>query len=45
MQNIDSLLYFSPEILLVIFAAAVIILDLVVKNRESTAVAYLSPGS
>ena len=42
MQNIDSLLYFSPEILLVIFAAAVIILDLVVKNRESVAVAHLA---
>ena len=42
MQNIDSLRYFSPEILLVIFAAAVIILDLVVKNRESIAVAHLA---
>ena len=42
MKNIDSLLYFSPEILLVIFAVAVIILDLVVKNRESAAVAYLA---
>ena len=42
LKNIESLLYFSPEILLVIFAAAVIILDLVVKDRESVAVAYLS---
>ena len=42
LSNIESLLYFSPEILLVIFAAAVIILDLVVKDRESVAVAYLS---
>ncbi|MDE0682705.1 MAG: NADH-quinone oxidoreductase subunit N [Candidatus Poribacteria bacterium] len=42
LSNIESLLYFSPEILLVIFAAAVIILDLVVKNRESAAVAHLS---
>ena len=42
MQNINSLLYFSPEILLVIFATAVIILDLVVKNRESIAVAHLA---
>ena len=42
LSNIDSLLYFSPEILLVIFAAAVIILDLVVKNRESIAVAHLA---
>lgn len=42
LKNIESLLYFGPEILLVVFAAAVIILDLVVKNRESVAVAYLS---
>ncbi len=42
LSNIDSLLHFSPEILLVIFAAAVIILDLVVKNRESVAVAHLA---
>ncbi len=42
LSNIDSLLYFSPEILLVIFAVAVIILDLVVKNRESVAVAHLA---
>ena len=42
LSNIESLLYFSPEILLVIFAAAVILLDLVVKDRESVAVAYLS---
>ena len=42
LENIESLLYFSPEILLVIFAAAVIILDLIVKDRESVAVAYLS---
>ena len=42
LSNIESLLYFSPEILLVIFAAAVILLDLVVKDRESVAVVYLS---
>ena len=42
LSNIESLLYFSPEILLVIFAAAVVLLDLVVKDRESIAVAYLS---
>ena len=42
LSNIGSLLYFSPEILLVIFAAAVVILDLVVKDRESSAVAHLS---
>ena len=42
LKNIESLLHFSPEILLVVFAAAVIILDLVVKNRESEKVAYLS---
>ena len=42
LSNIESLLHFSPEILLVIFAAAVIILDLVVKNRESVAVAHLA---
>ena len=42
LENIESLLYFSPEILLVIFAVAVILLDLVVKNRESNAVAHLS---
>ena len=42
LSNIESLLYFSPEILLVIFAAAIILLDLVVKNRESAAVVHLS---
>ena len=42
LKNIESLPYFTPEILLVVFAAAVIILDLVMKNRESIAVAYLS---
>ncbi len=42
LSNIESLLYFSPEILLVIFAVAIILLDLVVKNRESAAVAHLS---
>lgn len=42
LSNIESLLYFSPEILLVIFAVAVVILDLVVKDRESSAVAHLS---
>ena len=42
LQNIKSLAYFTPEILLVVFAAAVIILDLLVKDRESDWVAYLS---
>jgi len=42
LENIESLAYFSPEILLVVFAAAVIILDLFVKNRESDKVAYLA---
>lgn len=42
LKNIESLPYFTPEILLVVFAAAVIILDLVVKNRESEKVGYLS---
>ena len=42
LSNIESLLYFSPEILLVIFAVAVVILDLVVKDTESNAVAHLS---
>lgn len=42
LENIESLAYFSPEIVLVVFAAAVIILDLLVKNRESEKVAYLS---
>lgn len=41
-KNIESLAYFTPEILLVVFAAAVIILDLLVKDRESDWVAYLS---
>lgn len=42
LNNIKSLAYFTPEILLVVFAAAVIILDLLVKDRESDWVAYLS---
>lgn len=42
LSNIESLLYFSPEILLVVFAAAVIIMDLVIKDRESKGVAYLA---
>ncbi len=42
LKNIESLLYFIPEILLVVFAAAVIILDLIVKDRESDKVAYLA---
>lgn len=41
-NNIESFLYFTPEILLVLFAVAVIILDLFIKNKESTKVAYLS---
>lgn len=41
-ENIESILYFTPEILLIVFAAAVIILDLFVKNRDSQKVAYLS---
>ncbi len=42
LENIPSLAYFSPEILLVVFAAAVIILDLLIKNRESQKTAYLA---
>ena len=42
LKNIESLLYFIPEILLVVFAAAVIILDLIVRDRESDKVAYLA---
>ncbi len=42
LKNIESLLYFIPEILLVVFAAAVIIFDLIVKDRESDKVAYLA---
>lgn len=42
LKNIESLLHFIPEILLVVFAAAVIILDLIVKDRESDKVAYLA---
>ena len=42
LSNIESLLYFSPEILLVVFAVAVILVDLGVKNREGATVAYLS---
>ncbi len=42
LENIESLLYFIPEILLVVFAATVIILDLIVKDRESDKVAYLA---
>lgn len=42
LENIESLAYFAPEILLVVFAAAVIILDLLIKNQESEKVAYLS---
>ncbi len=42
LNNIESLLYFIPEILLVVFATAVIILDLIVRDRESDIVAYLA---
>ncbi len=42
LKNIESLLYFIPELLLVVFVAAVIILDLIVKDRESNKVAYLA---
>ena len=42
LSNIESLLYFSPELLLVIFAIAVVLVDLGVKNRESATVVYLS---
>lgn len=42
LKNIESLLYFIPEILLVVFAAAVIIVDLIIKDRESDKVAYLA---
>ena len=45
LSNIDSLLYFTPEILLVIFAVAVIMLDLVVKNRESVPLLRIFPSS
>lgn len=41
-NNIESILYFTPEILLIVFAVVVIILDLFVKNRDSHKVAYLS---
>ena len=42
LNNIKSLAYISPEIVLVVFAAAVIIFDLFVKDNESDWVAYLS---
>lgn len=42
LKNIESLAYITPEIVLVVFAAAVIIFDLFVKDRESDWVAYLS---
>ena len=42
LSNIESLLYFSPELLIVIFAIAVILVDLGVKNSENYTVAYLS---
>ena len=42
LKNIESLAYISPEIILVVFAAAVIITDLFIKDRESDWVAYLS---
>ena len=42
LKNIESLAYISPEIILVVFAATVIIFDLFVKDRESNWVAYLS---
>ena len=42
LNNIESLLYFIPEMLLVVFAAAVIILDLIVRDREGDKVAYLA---
>ncbi len=42
LENIESLAYISPEIVLVVFAAVVIIFDLFVKDRESDWVAYLS---
>ena len=42
LKNIESLAYITPEIILVLFAVAVIILDLIVKDQESDKVAYLS---
>lgn len=42
LSNIESLLYFTPEILLVVFAIAVILVDLGVKNGERATVAYIS---
>ncbi|MYK20408.1 NADH-quinone oxidoreductase subunit N [Candidatus Poribacteria bacterium] len=42
LSNIESLLYFTPELLLVVSAIVVILVDLGVKNRESSTVAYLS---
>ena len=42
LSNIESLLYFTPELLLVVSAIVVILVDLGVKNRESATVAYLS---
>lgn len=42
LSNIESLLYFTPELLLVVSAIVVILVDLGVKNRESSTVVYLS---
>ena len=42
LKNIESLAYIIPEIVLVVFAVAVIIFDLFVKDNESDWVAYLS---
>ncbi len=42
LSNIESLLYFTPEMLLVVFAIAVVLTDLIIKDRESVAVAYLA---
>lgn len=42
LTNIASIPYFIPEIVLIVFASAVILLDLMMKNRSSEGAAYLS---
>ena len=44
MENIDSLIYFIPELVLVIAAVAAILYDLTLKDRNSEKVGYLSLG-
>ena len=43
LSNIESLLYFTPELLLVVSAIVVILVDLGVKNRESGTVGLPLP--